>query len=443
MKYKKVLIVIFLICLIIGSLEQGLAGDALKASEYICVIPVKGVIDRGLTAFVIRGIREAEEMKAKALIIEIDTPGGEVGSAIQMSNAILETSIPTVSFINNEATSAGVIIAISSKKLTAVPGATIGAAETRPKEEKYIAYWSSALRGAAEKTGRDPKLVAAMADADVVIEGVKEKGKILSLTTGEALELGLIDEQVKNLEELIQEVMATEKTDNIEIVKQNMNLTERIAHMATNPYIAPVLLTIGIVGTVTEVLTPGFGIPGIIGLIAFGLFFGGNFMAGAAQSWVLGLFILGLLLLVIEMFIPGFGVFGVAGILSIIGSMIMAFPSPEQALVSVLIALVTSGVIIYFLVKYLIKTPVFDRIILGTKQAKSDGYVATNKDSGELEGAKGKAVTSLRPAGVAVIGERKVDVLTEGEFVPSGSDIVVIRVEGSKIIVKTREKENV
>lgn len=443
MKYKKVLIVIFLICLIIGSLEQGLAENALKASEYICVIPVKGVIDRGLTAFVIRGIREAEEMKAKALIIEIDTPGGEVGSAIQMSNAILETSIPTVSFINNEATSAGVIIAISSKKLTAVSGATIGAAETRPKEEKYIAYWSSALRGAAEKTGRDPKLVAAMADADVVIEGVKEKGKILSLTTGEALELGLIDEQVKNLEELIQEVMATEKTDNIEIVKQNMNLTERIAHMATNPYIAPVLLTIGIVGTVTEVLTPGFGIPGIIGLIAFGLFFGGNFMAGAAQSWVLGLFILGLLLLVIEMFIPGFGVFGVAGILSIIGSMIMAFPSPEQALVSVLIALVTSGVIIYFLVKYLIKTPVFDRIILGTKQAKSDGYVATNKDSGELEGAKGKAVTSLRPAGVAVIGERKVDVLTEGEFVPSGSDIVVIRVEGSKIIVKTREKENV
>lgn len=443
MKYKKFLIVFFLLCSVFSSMEQGLAEIKVEAPEYVYVIPVKGVIDRGLAVFIKRGIREAEEMQAKALVLDIDTPGGEVGSAIQVSNAILETSIPTIGFVNNEATSAGVIIAISSKTLMAVPGATIGAAETRPKEEKYIAYWSSALRAAAEKTGRDPKLVAAMADADVVIEGIKEKGKILSLTTGEALELGLVDEQVKNLEELIQEFMATEKTDNIEIVKQNMNFNERIAHMATNPYIAPVILTIGIVGTVTEVLTPGFGIPGIIGLIAFGLFFGGNFIAGATQSWVLGLFILGLLLLVIEMFIPGFGVFGVAGILSIIGSMIMAFPSPEQALVSTLIALVASGVIIYFLVKYLIKTPIFDRIILGTKQGKSEGYVASNKDAIELVGAEGKAITTLRPAGVAIIGERKVDVLTEGEFVASGSDIVVIRVEGSKIIVKSRERENV
>ncbi|HHV19766.1 MAG TPA: nodulation protein NfeD, partial [Thermoanaerobacterales bacterium] len=342
----------------------------------------------------------------------------------------------------SEATSAGVIIAISSKTLMAAPGATIGAAETRPKEEKYIAYWSSALRGAAEKTGRNPKLVAAMADADVVIEGVKEKGKILSLTTGEALELGLIDEQVKNLEELIQKITASENMENVEVAKPDMNLSERIAYIATNPYIAPVLLTIGIVGTITEILTPGFGIPGILGLMAFGLFFGGNIISGAAQTWVLALFIVGLLLLVIEMFVPGFGVFGVAGILSIIGSMIMAFPSPEQALTSILIALVASGLIIYFLVKYLVQTPIFDRITLGIKQEKSEGYIATNKDIGELAGAKGKAITSLRPAGVAIIGERKHDVLTEGEFVPSGTDIVVIRVEGSKIIVKSREKEN-
>lgn len=442
MKYKKVLTLLFSICLIFGSLGQCLAENTLKTTDSVYVIPVKGIINRGLATFVIRGIHEAEESKAKALIFEIDTPGGEVNSAIQISNAILDTSIPTISFINSEATSAGVIIAISSKTLMAAPGATIGAAETRPKEEKYIAYWSSALRGAAEKTGRNPKLVAAMADADVVIEGVKEKGKILSLTTGEALELGLIDEQVKNLEELIQKITASENMENVEVAKPDMNLSERIAYIATNPYIAPVLLTIGIVGTITEILTPGFGIPGILGLMAFGLFFGGNIISGAAQTWVLALFIVGLLLLVIEMFVPGFGVFGVAGILSIIGSMIMAFPSPEQALTSILIALVASGLIIYFLVKYLVQTPIFDRITLGIKQEKSEGYIATNKDIGELAGAKGKAITSLRPAGVAIIGERKHDVLTEGEFVPSGTDIVVIRVEGSKIIVKSREKEN-
>ncbi|MDD4570722.1 MAG: NfeD family protein, partial [Tepidanaerobacteraceae bacterium] len=285
--------------------------------------------------------------------------------------------------------------------------------------------------------------VAAMADADVVIEGVKEKGKILSLTTGEALELGLIDKQVINMEELIGEVIATEKTDNIQVIEQKMSFSEKIAHIATNPYIAPILLTVGIVGTITEILTPGFGIPGLLGLIAFGLFFGGNFLAGAAQFWVLSLFVLGILLLIMEMFVPGFGIFGVAGILSIIASVIMAFPNPEQAMVSILIALIASGVIIYFLVKYLIKTPIFDRIILGTKQEKSDGYIVSSKEVVIRVGEKGKAITPLRPAGVAIIGNNQVDVLSEGQFLPSGSDIVVIKVEGNKILVKKEKKENV
>ncbi|AEE91251.1 conserved membrane protein of unknown function [Tepidanaerobacter acetatoxydans Re1] len=445
MRYKKILITIFLICLIFAPMEQSLAGNtvkALEASEYVYIVPVRGVIDNGLATFIIRGIREAEEMQAKALIFEIDTPGGEVGSAIKISNAILKTSIPTVSFINNEATSAGVIIAISSETIMAVPGATIGAAETRPNEEKYISYWSSALRSVAEKTGRDPQLVAAMADADVVIEGVKEKGKILSLTTGEAIKLGLVDEQADSLDQVIQRI-TTDDIKNVEVVKADMNLSERIAHMVSNPYVAPVLLTMGIVGIITEILTPGFGIPGVIGLIAFGLFFGGSFMAGAAQSWVLGLFIIGLLLLVIEMFVPGFGVFGVTGILSIIGSVIMAFPSLEQALISILFAMVASGIIIYFLMKRITVNPIFSRIILGTKQDKSEGYIAVNKDMSELLGARGKTVTPLRPAGMAIIDERKVDVLAEGEFIPSDSDIVVIRVEGSKIIVKSIERENV
>lgn len=443
MKYKKFLILAFILCFIFNFSDVGLAQNTKNKTDCIYVIPVKGIVNRGLASFVNRAIREAEQAQAKALVLEIDTPGGEVSSAIQISNAILSTFIPTVSFINNEATSAGVIIAISSKTLVATPGATIGAAETRPNEEKYISYWSSALRAAAEKTGRDPELVAAMADADVVIEGVKDKGKILSLTTGEALKLGLFDEQVNSLDDLINKIKAKENMENVEVIKADMNLSERIAHMVTSPYVAPILLTIGMVGIVTEILTPGFGIPGIIGLLAIGLFFGGNFLAGAAKIWVMGLFVLGLLLLLIEMFIPGFGVFGVTGILSIIASVIMAFPTPQQALTSILIALASSAVLIYFLIKYVIKTPLFDRIILGTKQVKSEGYIAAMEDESQLVGAEGKAVTPLRPAGVALIGERRLDVLAEGEFIPIGSHLVVSRVEGNKIIVKLKQKESV
>jgi len=441
MRDKRVLILAFIVLFTFAFINDSFGQNIKSSADYIYVIPVKGVINRGLAAFVTRMIGEAEKAGAKALIFEIDTPGGEVGAAIQMSNAILDTFIPTVSFINNDATSAGVIIAISSKKLVAVPGGTIGAAETRPNEEKYISYWSSALRGVAEKTGRDPDLVAAMADADVVIEGVKEKGKILSLTTGEGLELGLIDEQVTSLEELINKIKERENINNVEVVKADMNLSERIAHMVTNPYVAPILLTLGIVGVITEILPPGFGVPGIIGLISFGLFFGGSYLAGAAKIWVIGLFILGLALLIIEMFIPGFGVFGVTGVLSIIASVIIAFPSLEQALISILVALVFSTLLIYFLVKYLGRSLIFDRIILGTKQAKSEGYVASIKDESQLVGAEGKAVTPLRPTGVALIGEKRLDVLTEGEFIPRNSDIIVSRVEGNKIIVKLKNEE--
>jgi len=443
MNIKKALALAFIICLTFAFINESLAKTEKSSADYIYVIPVKGVIDRGLAAFVTRAIREAERSHAKALIIEIDTPGGEVGSALQISSAILDTSIPTVSFINDEAISAGVVIAISSKNLVAVSGATIGAAETRPKEEKYISYWSSALRGVAEKTGRNPELVAAMADADVVIEGVKERGKILSLTTGEGIKLGLIDEQINSLEELINKIITRENINDVEIITAEMTLSERIAHMVTNPYVASVLLTLGIVGTITEVLTPGFGIPGLIGFISFALFFGGNYLAGAAQSWVIGLFILGLLLLIIEMFVPGFGVFGVMGILSIIASVIIAFPRPEQAIISILIALVSSIVIIYVFIKFFGKNLIFDRIILGTKQAKSEGYVATIKDENNLVGTEGKAITPLRPAGVALIGEKRLDVLADGEFIPSNSDIVVARVEGNKIIVKLKKEESV
>lgn len=442
MRYKKALIIFVSICCMLTFFHTCKAESGPNNKAYVYVIPVEGVIDNGLAVFVERAINEAEKVQAKALIFEIDTPGGEVNSAIKISNNILRTSIPTVAFINNEATSAGVIITISCEKIMAVPAATIGAAETRPNEEKYISYWSSALRAVAEERGRDPQLVAAMADADIVIEGIKEKGKILSLTTKEALKLGLIDEQVENLDEVIQKTLPENK-GNAEIIRAKMNLAEQIAHVASNPYIAPVLLAIGIVGIATEILSPGFGIPGVIGLIAFGLFFGGSFMAGAAPAWVLGLFILGMILLLIEIFMPGFGVFGVTGILSIIAAVIMAFPNLEQALISIVFAVAASSIIIYFLMKKITVNPIFNRIILGTKQEKTKGYVAAGKDISKFLGAKGKTITPLRPAGAAVIDGEKVDVLAEGEFIPSNSDIVVIRVEGSKIIVKSIERENV
>lgn len=428
MKGKNFLALILVFILLVGFYP---AKAAEIKPQKVFIVPLNGVVNQGMESFLKRSIREAEEEKIQMLIFQIDTPGGEVNSAVKMSQEILDTPIPTISFIKNEAISAGVILAISSDKLIMTSIASIGAAETRPKEEKYISYWSSKLRAAAEKTGRDEQLVAAMADEDIEIPGVKKKGKILTLTAKEAKKLALAD----NLAESLDELLAMEELTNAAIIMKQPNPAEKLAQITTNPFIAPIILTIGIVGILIEFFTPGFGLPGFIGLITFSLFFGANILAGAAQYWILGLFLLGILLLVIEMFIPGFGIFGIMGIISIFSSIVLAFPSVELAIKSVIAASIASFVILFIVFKYIIKTPVFGKIILATKQDKSHGYVASKIKKDNYIGKTGIALTSLRPVGVGIFGKEKLDVITEGDFISKGEKIEIVKVEGTKIIV--------
>lgn len=423
------LLLIFFICIPAINAKQ-VENDEKK----VCIIPVKGIINNGMEQFIRRTIKEAEQEKVDAIVFEIDTPGGEVRAADSISNRILNTSIPTISFINNEATSAGVIIAISCKKIYMSPRSTIGAAETRPKEEKYISYWTSRLRSVAEETGKDAELIAAMADSDIEIEGVKKKGKILSLTTRQAIKLKLADGITKNHEELL----VKEDLKDANIVEKRERPAERLAQVIMNPYITPIILTTGFVGIITEILTPGFGLPGIIGILAFGLFFGVNIMIKAAQAWMIGLFVLGLVLLITEIFIPGFGVFGITGIISCVLSIMFAFSDIKQAFISIIFAFIASCIIIYLLLKYVIKTPILNKVVLDTKQEESKGYTAFYKDNTNLLGREGIALTPLRPSGLGLFGKEKFDVLSNGKFILKGEKIQIIKVEGNKIIVKQK-----
>ena len=142
------------------------------------------------------------------------------------------------------------------------PGATLGDAEMRignerVTDEKLLSNWKKELASAAEAQGRDPEIAMAFADRDMVIEGVVEEGKLLTLTTREALELGMADYQVQNREELL-DLFGLE---NPRIINADPTTTERIARFLTNPLISPILLTLGIAGLAIEFLTAGgFGI---------------------------------------------------------------------------------------------------------------------------------------------------------------------------------------
>lgn len=400
-------------------------------TQEVYVVPIKGEVGPAMEEFVSQSIGEAEESNAVAIIFEIDTPGGRVDSAINISEAILNTPLQTIAYVKDEAISAGTLITVSAEDIYMSPSSTIGAAETRPNEEKYISYWTGKLRNMAEIRGRDPQLLAAMADADIEIEGVIQKGKILTLTAGEAMDLKLID----GVEDSIEDVQGASDLENCLLKELQPSFQLRLASLATSTTATSILLTIGFVGVIIEIFTAGFGIGGIISLLAFGLYFGGVLLAGFSSWVVIVIFIVGIILLMVEVFAPGFGIPGILGIASMITSIIMASASVEQAVISLLVSFVLTIVAIILLIKFGPKKMIFNRITLSTSLNEESGYRST-EDYKEYIGKEGIAITTLRPSGSIEVEGKRLDAVSESVYIEKNTPIKITQVEGSRIIVR-------
>jgi membrane-bound serine protease (ClpP class) len=418
---------------------QGVMPAFSTPEKVVYVIPIEGMIDKGLANFVERVYREADKQGVNWVILEIDTPGGLIEEAKRIRKIIDQSKTPTIAYVTGGAISAGALPALTSPELIMAPGATMGAAEPRlgesKAEEKVVSYWAGELAGAAEKNGRRADIARAMADTDIEIPGLVEKGKLLTLTAKQAQEYEMIDGILASRSE----VLKTYGLEQAKLFELAPNFTEKVARWATNPYISSVLLTIGIAGFIIEIFTVGFGIAGIIGTIALALFFGGNILAGFSGIGVVLLFLLGLILLALEAFvIPGFGVAGIGGIVSIVGSIFLSAPSLEQAATSLVIAIVGTVVLVALGFKFLPTRKIFRRLVLETKQENTTGYVAGTPRLHKLEGKEGRTLTPLRPAGTAEIDNLRIDVITEGGFIDANAEVKVIKVEGSRVVVQTK-----
>ena len=206
------------------------------------------------------------------------------------------------------------------------------------------------------------------------------------------------------------------------------------------PQVKAVLLTVIILGILTEVKTAGAGIAGGIAIIAAAALFGMNFVSGAGSWLEVLLFILGMGLLILEVFIPGFGLFGIAGILSMLASFYFVLGGNVSALNWLAVSIVAALTIFALLIKYLPSNPAWNLFVLKNKQENSEGYSVT-PDMTQYAGKAGVALTTLRPAGIALIEGVRIDVVTFGDYIDSGTNIVVVRVEGSKIFVKKQQKD--
>lgn len=407
-----------------------------QGTQVVYVVPVEQNIERGLESFLNRAFTEAENAAADMIILEIDTLGGEIDAALGIGELIMKEEIPVVAYVKGEAISAGSYIALNADKIYMEPGSHIGAAAPRTAtgeetDPKVTSWWASHMMSAAKQHNRDATIAQGMVDPNVEIPGITEKGELITLDSERAVQYGMADGIVESREELLQELaMEDALVEEVELTP-----AERLARFVTNPYVMSILLIIGIAGILIEIFAPGFGISGIIGISAFGLYFFGHYIAGFAGWESIVLFVLGLILMIIELFIPSFGIFGILGLIGFAMGISLAAYETSYGMMSLVIALVINAVLLAFLIKHFGHRGVWNRFILQDEQRKETGYVSHSKDK-NLVGKVGRSLTKLRPSGVAVIDGKRFDVVSEGDFIEQDKEIEVIFVEGTRIVVR-------
>jgi membrane-bound serine protease (ClpP class) len=407
-------------------------------------IPVSGVVENGLAPYVARSLKEAESSGAAAAFLDIDTPGGRIDAAERIADAVRSARIPVYGFVNPRAYSAGALIAISTNGIYMRPGAVIGAAtpvdgQGTRASEKMVSAMRAEFRSMAEQRGLDPKLAEAMVDENVEIPGVVKKGQLLTLSTKEAVRLKFAKAQVADEAALLQAI----DLPGAQIITTEPNWAEGIVRFLTNPLVAPLLLSLGILGLVFEIKTGAFGLGGVLSLASLGLFFGSSFILGLAGWEEVLLLGLGAIALAVEVFVlPGFGVAGVVGTLAIVASMILAMmgarPSTgdiAQALAVLGASLFITLAVIYAWLRHLPNSGRFSGLLLRGSVHKSQGFVSA-PNRGDLIGLDGIAVTDLRPSGTARVGQERIDVVTEGEYVAQGSRVQVVQSDGYRHVVR-------
>jgi membrane-bound serine protease (ClpP class) len=442
-----------LVAVALAGLAGAAPGGAVAAQgarPVVYVAPVEGLIDLGLAPFVRRVLEEATAAGAQAVVLDINTFGGRVDAAVLIRDDLLRAKVRTVAFVNKRAISAGALISLAAERIVMADGGTIGAATpvelgapgapAQPVAEKTVSYMRKEFRATAESRKRPPLLAEAMVDADVEIPGVVAKGKLLTLTTHEALKHGLADASADHLDA----VLASLDLADAEVRRATQTWAETLVRFLTHPVVSSLLMTIGILGIIVEIRTPGFGVPGSLGVASLALFFWGHWLVQLAGWEELLLFGAGLILLAIEVFVtPGFGVTGVLGLAALIGGLglslvgagatwVVVVTALGQVAASLLLAIAVS----LALLRFLPRLPFGRRLVLETELAAGAGFASAPEADRAWLGKRGTAASTLRPAGIADIDGERVDVVSDGEFIDAGEQLTVVRVDGNRIVVR-------
>lgn len=416
-----------------GLLLAGLVGTAAGApnDRPIVVIPISGTVDQGMAHLVERSVNEANEEDARAIVLDVNSPGGLVDAAFQIRDALFSAREPVIAYIGARAYSAAALISLAANRIVMAPGASIGAAEPIPATVKMISGLRGEFESTAERNHRNPKIAGAMVDKNVDLPQYKRTGAILTLNTDDALRAGVAEATAPTLDAALAQLHLADAPR----VTESLTWGERVARFATDPVVSGLLLTLGMLGLLIEMQTL-HGIAGLIGIASLGLFFGSHIYAGFSNGFVVALALLGLIGILWELHVvPGHGFPGILGVGALLAAVLLAFGTPFffVGIETIATAIVLTVIAFTLVVRAVPQNAWAQRLALAAAQGPE--YVAS-ADYRTLRGRIGTAVSYLRPAGIASIDGRRVDVLTEGEFIAQGTPIRVVRVEGARIFVE-------
>lgn len=428
-------------------------------AEMVYRIPIEGTIDLGLPPFIQRTLEDAESNNATLVIFDINTFGGRVDAATQIKDAILGADITTVAYINRRAISAGALISLSCEKIFMTGGGLIGAATAvdmsgKKGSEKVISFMREEMASTAERRGRSKDIARGMVDEELNfthlvvdgdsilvndIEGRKD-GKLISLTTDQAIKYGIADGTAETIDALLDSL----GYGSAQIIESTENWSENIVRFLTNPVVASLLTTFGFLGILFELQSPGWGIPGFVGLTCLILSLSVSYIAQLATMSDMIFILTGLSLMLLEMLvIPGFGIVGLGGIgFMLYGLYLLLLPEVpvgeevlSQAMDGFLIGILGAILGIVLLGKLMIRSKFWEQLTSPSSQKKDQGFSNTQGWEG-LEGRSGTADTDLHPSGWVKIDGQRIFVVSEGDFIEKGKEVTILSVDGNRVLVR-------
>lgn len=459
----------FYICLIFVVITTGL-NAVFGADQLIFKIDLKKDIGSTTWLYIQKGFAEASETKADAILIHMNTYGGEVVYADSIRTRILNSEIPVYVFVDNNAASAGALIAIACDKIYMRPGGSIGAATVvnqtgAQMPDKYQSYMRATMRATAEAHGkdtiingtdttfkwkRDPMIAEAMVDDRTVIPGIIDSGKTLTFTALEAIKYNYSEGMANNVEEVIEKQL---KIKDYELVVFEPTAWDNIKGFLMSSVLQGLLIMLIVGGIYFELQTPGIGFPLGVAITAAVLYFAPLYIDGLAANWEILIFIIGLVLVALELFvIPGFGVAGISGIilvilgltLSLLNNVVFNFESVEtgaigKAFITVMAGIMLSFVLIIYLSSKIGTKGIFRNVALVKTLDNQSGYIGVSMDAKELVGQQGVASTVLRLSGKVQVEGKIYDAVSEDGFIEKGTIVQIIRYETGQVYVVKAE----